>query len=570
MDNPSLYDVDASLQRSRTKGQGQRHLNIPELRLQMNLTRQLLLNDQPPLAYRIFPRHRLQQQQQGNDDTNKTSYHYFNYSWCVPGGDRIDRTLNNNNNILREEKPPVPVVKGLLFAKTIKTASSTAAAVTMRLARRVAQRQGRNHQRTAATTGLEFTAAAAAAVSPCSHMFLHAQSYANLFAHRDVTASFLWTILRKPDKRAISAFKYFQMGILGHQHQQQQQSHPNAASLPHDTFIAYLEATKDQMLQQLRMDRPRINEAIGILTVKKQSDKNKAMTTGKAREMMGKVRLEQAGKNNGHVAIAKLIRDTVQRYNFIAISERMEESLVVLLVLLGLIDTKKPMTTQDLTDDNHHHLFLEEEIDSILADVIVLASKQAGGYEENAWAAKAELRTALLHQGLPTLLTTNVSISNRGCIVIPKHLPFELNHPEKLQQSLSMDDHKNDSHDSETNSKISSISVAAVSETTNMMLQFYLEHNYTMDNLDYLLYDFANRNLDHTIDTVIGRRQVEQLVQRLRTLQHKAITECSQSAIFPCSSTGHRQSRSKSDCYAADMGCGYRCIDQLFPIILSE
>ena len=591
------------------------HDNLVLLAKAIASAKNLLFQEEPPQIYRVFPttRHHLQNHRTIHSNSKETGNWNNEYDWCVPGGTNVNNPMmmmmerNPHNRIsvpanktrissptqgqknqtttrfssflhvsssphqrrvdqqVTASSSPTPPVQGLLFAKTIKTASSTAAAVTMRLARRVSQRQqvARSPSSSSPSPSRNngekprMTRVAIAGGDVCKHMVVHAHSYANHFANRDMDRSFLWTIVRHPQKRAISAYKYFQLGMLG-----------QAPSI--QALIAYLEAAKDQMLQQLRMDRPRVNQAMGILTIKNTermtaSDGGRDDDGGRPRpqqvhgeqrlkhqshQMMGRV--DQCIRDNP-INVSKLIRDTVQGYNFIAISERLEESLVVLLVLLGLIDAHEGFNDEENAYDSAElHI-----IDRALSDLLVLPSKQAGGWEENLSPRENRyIQDGLPYLGLPSLLTSNVSISNTRCVTIPKYLPSEwwTGGKEYSNNNMDLDERTNPDN-----------SVAAPS-AERILLETYLEQNYTLDNLDYLLYDFANRKLDLTIDRVIGRRRLEQLVKRLRSLQNQAGQQCGDVAIFPCSSTGHRQSRSRSDCYAGDLGCGFRCIDQLFPI----
>ena len=435
------------------------------------------------------------------------------------------------------QTPPPP--KGLLFAKTIKTASSTAAAVTMRLARRVGQRLAasssievhHNQQPLQDKTTHTAVVPPSTTAMMCPHMYVHAHSYTNQFSQRDSAHSFLWTMVRHPQTRAMSAYKYFQLATMG------QVPSPEA-------LVAYLEATKDQMLQQLRMDRPRINEALGILTIPDKNNHNKttiARQSPRRRQPFGVVE-----HRNNPLAVAHLIQETVQQYNFIAVSERMEESLIVLLVLLGLLDT----TTNGNNDDKTHDR--NDNDRAALTDLIVLPSKQAGEWEENAWAGRPELLETLQNQGLPRILTEHLAVSNRGCITLPKDpIPFwPLQHHPKDQS-------QNDTLGAEPSSSMTE---------TRQAIQSYLESNYAHDNMDFLLYKFANRLLDDAIERLVGHSRMKQLVDLLREMQIRAQDQCGSTAIFPCSRSGHRQSRSQTDCYAADMGCGFRCIDTLFPL----
>lgn len=101
--------------------------------------------------------------------------------------------------VLKSPNHRYPASEGLFFVKTHKTASSTVAGVTLRVSRRLAQRQGKEY---------DF----------CKTRFGHAQgtqrsSTYSLYANRTILGgqSLLWAVIREPTQRAISAFFHFQV-----------------------------------------------------------------------------------------------------------------------------------------------------------------------------------------------------------------------------------------------------------------------------------------------------------------------------------------------------------------------
>lgn len=86
-----------------------------------------------------------------------------------------------------------------------------------------------------------------------------------------------------------------------------------------------------------------------------------------------------------------------------------------------------------------------------------------------------------------------------------------------------------------------------------------------MNYADYLLIEAASQSIDLTIDA-IGRKRFEEAFEAFQTLKKRALRQCEEEAIFPCSSTGHLQEeRSESNCYYKDAGCGYPCLDAMTP-----
>lgn len=73
------------------------------------------------------------------------------------------------------------------------------------------------------------------------------------------------------------------------------------------------------------------------------------------------------------------------------------------------------------------------------------------------------------------------------------------------------------------------------------------------------LYNAVNRSLDRTIDA-LGRDVFKEHLRVYRHAMHVVEVRC-RNVRFPCSEAGER--RSETDCIAADMGCGFDCLDQV-------
>jgi hypothetical protein len=191
--------------------------------------------------------------------------------WCLP------ETPQPND--------PSKPASGLLFVKNHKSASSTGAGITKRIAIKTGER----------TLGTS---------KVCAHQASH--KFADNRGHvlRN-DPQFLWTIVRQPTQRVLSGFFYFRAG-------------KQSATLPN--LIPYAASEKSAQLQYL------------------QTSPNDAL-----------VDLASLSPNQ----VAAFVKDYVlDSYHFIAVADRMVESLVVLQLLLGLEDE----------------------------DIIVLSSKQAGTY----------------------------------------------------------------------------------------------------------------------------------------------------------------------------------------------
>jgi hypothetical protein len=180
--------------------------------------------------------------------------------------------------------------QGFLFTKPFKTGSSTSAGIHLRMARNVARRTNQ-------TFGI------------CQSRFDHGLApYPGyfLFHNRSIGQSFLWTVIRKPTARSISQFFHFQV------------SRRNVT--PSDTnFKRYL--------------------------VEEKSKRHKDYYI---RSLSTRVRYSPR-EHNATILAQHILED----YDFIGITERMDESAVVLMMLLNLK----------------------------LSDIVYISSKTAGSYD---------------------------------------------------------------------------------------------------------------------------------------------------------------------------------------------
>eukprot|EP00980_Cylindrotheca_fusiformis_P010628 scaffold2366_cov115-Cylindrotheca_fusiformis.AAC.2 len=77
---------------------------------------------------------------------------------------------------------------------------------------------------------------------------------------------------------------------------------------------------------------------------------------------------------------------------------------------------------------------------------------------------------------------------------------------------------------------------------------------------DVFVYQAINRSLDMTIEQ-LGKAKVESTVRRLQWAQRFAEERCSKVVKFPCSDDGSIVE--PNDCLAADIACGYQCLDDV-------
>jgi Sulfotransferase family len=185
-----------------------------------------------------------------------------------------------------------PASVGLLLVKTFKTGSSTAAGVTLRLAQQIARR--RNLTFEVADRNLP-PHAKKASWTLCKNRVMHAQTHSMGYADRDRSRSFLWSVVREPTSRAVS--HYF--------HSLVSRRRINASN--DEFFLRYLKSEipsyqldfEDYQIKYLSFHHlPRYNRS-------------------------------------AYDPIHE-INDILRNYDFVAITERLDESLVAMQMLLGL------------------------------------------------------------------------------------------------------------------------------------------------------------------------------------------------------------------------------------------
>eukprot|EP00977_Amphora_coffeiformis_P021580 scaffold9517_cov200-Amphora_coffeaeformis.AAC.1 len=168
-------------------------------------------------------------------------------------------------------------VRGLLLAKTFKTGSTSAAGITLQIANRVGKRKQYSRH--------------------CLSEHHHNLSVSNRISQRDRDASIVWTVVREPKSRALSSFAFYEAG--------KQRIEPSDENL-----IQSLMNSKNNQISQLRTLRPRL----------------------RGQNPPGGQDVPESPTHMVHI-----LKGEIQSfYNFIAITERMDESLVVMKILWNL------------------------------------------------------------------------------------------------------------------------------------------------------------------------------------------------------------------------------------------
>lgn len=171
------------------------------------------------------------------------------------------------------DKGKTPLKKGFLFVKSPKTGSSTGSGITLRIAHNI----GRRHN-----------------YSTCKSRFHHSTGLHMKYAERNKKRSFLWSIVRDPTSRAISEFFHFRVSR-------------NEVEPSDKNFIKFL---KSEFLPDLQLR---------YLTLKKYE----GMQRGKSMD-------------GNYTMIVDAVNTILLDYDFIGVTERMDDSAVALQLLLGL------------------------------------------------------------------------------------------------------------------------------------------------------------------------------------------------------------------------------------------
>jgi len=187
-----------------------------------------------------------------------------------------------------------PIEEGFFFLKTHKTGSSTGAGIHLRIARNVAQQRllSGNHTiiRSNNTTEKQHH------VPMCISRFDHGTAQNMNYGSRNRNKSFLWTILRDPTERAISQFFHFEVSRRS------------------------IEPTDENFRDFLLSKRARTNRYyLRMLSLTNET------TTSPTQKNQTK-----------YTRVHRQVQEILDGYDFIAITERMDESAVALQLLLGL------------------------------------------------------------------------------------------------------------------------------------------------------------------------------------------------------------------------------------------
>jgi hypothetical protein len=389
-----------------------------------------------------------------------------------------------------------PEKKGLLFIKPMKTGGSTASGIHLRISKNIAERRRDYMQQQRLHDPYNnITAAVAISITRivtnstdypppknnnnsnnisittdssttllCSNHFWHSRS-ALMFENRSRTQSFLWTLLRDPINRVMSEFYHF---FVTRQH---------------------IEPTDDNLIALLSNNSIKnTNYYIKLHNVRK--NQNKLLKQSRRKQKQERCR----GMQN-------ITQGIIDDYDFIAITERFDESMVVMQLIL----------------ENRYGIGVVT-----LGDMLYLNAKVSGGYDDGGYKST--------------------------CYKILKPPPIK-DWSRRLKNYL----YKN------SNSNTTATSTNGSNELQLQRVDPWMdriEH-------DLALWEAANISLDRTIDA-LGRKHVfEPRLQQYRDAQDVVQKRCGNEARFPCDEiTGKKRKPKDTNCLYSDSGCAYQCLDQ--------
>lgn len=215
-----------------------------------------------------------------------------------------------------------PAHEGILFQRPHKVGSTTMVGIVLRLAHNRAKNMGKSFAK-------------------CKHRTMHGSAREMEYGQRDLSKSFLFSLIRHPTKRAISDFFHF--GVTAHQIEPTDENFKRwirSANCAYDRFLTDL-TTRNYISDSTKVSDLQFVKSKGYSSME---EFNKAAQSLKPGTELLKRELSSL-QIFGNVPTATLVKDILEDYNFIALLERLDESLVVFQMLLGLT-TKEVLYTR--------------------------------------------------------------------------------------------------------------------------------------------------------------------------------------------------------------------------------
>ncbi|KAL7577561.1 hypothetical protein ACA910_015091 [Epithemia clementina (nom. ined.)] len=211
-----------------------------------------------------------------------------------------------------------PAHEGFLFQRPKKVGSTTMVSVVLRLA----------HNRSPwlnKTSGVPTKEQL-----KCSHRSMHGDALGLEYDKRDRSKSFLFSLLRHPTKRAISEFFHFLVSIYDVEPTDANfKGFLSTPELQHNYLYDLSLANYTRSKAAATRSFLKMHNFSSVAELQKQF-KNKNGNSRKLRRRLTEhIRI-------GKTPLTKVVQDILDGYDFIAITERMDESLVAMQMLLNL------------------------------------------------------------------------------------------------------------------------------------------------------------------------------------------------------------------------------------------
>eukprot|EP00546_Thalassionema_frauenfeldii_P016906 CAMPEP_0178900628 /NCGR_PEP_ID=MMETSP0786-20121207/3573_1 /TAXON_ID=186022 /ORGANISM="Thalassionema frauenfeldii, Strain CCMP 1798" /LENGTH=471 /DNA_ID=CAMNT_0020571641 /DNA_START=4 /DNA_END=1419 /DNA_ORIENTATION=+ len=214
-----------------------------------------------------------------------------------------------------------PAHEGILFHRPMKTGSTTLTGIVLRLVHNRGQQQ----------YGFD----------KCKHRSIHGTGLKFEFGKRDKTKSFLFSIIREPQARALSQVFHFQISVG--------QNEPTDKYLKEQllTNVNYMHYFVDLGTRNYTLDVQGDKEKLAQMIGYKSAREHKVAIDKSAPEEKRKYErsMKHFRKFGGARSVHDLIGDILDDYDLILIMERMDESLVAFQMLLNLT-TKEILYTR--------------------------------------------------------------------------------------------------------------------------------------------------------------------------------------------------------------------------------
>ncbi len=206
-----------------------------------------------------------------------------------------------------------PAHEGILFQRPQKTGSTTLTGIVLRLVHNRGKQMG---------------------FEKCKHRCMHGSGVSYDFGRRDKTKSFLFSIIREPQARAFSQIFHFEISAASREPTDAYLQTQLLAPANHLHYLHDLKVRNYTNASTLFLLRQNLAQKLGYTSVQEQlhlKNQTSPKELRHAERLWKQWRL--FGENfDVHAMIGHILED----YNFIALMERMDESLVVLQMLLNL------------------------------------------------------------------------------------------------------------------------------------------------------------------------------------------------------------------------------------------